>query len=311
MHYKYPAEIFNNSKKLKEFLALTEDEEELKNELERLLGLGVHSIDSVQARIINPSVDMVSLIKIAEHSPVFFDALHHEKFQSFWKEVWRIMGRKDTFHMLPQPPIQNLTLFLGYFYYQEAIHRICEKQKYTPKEMEFLKKAESYHSFHALNELNKHDLAELKTFARTQKLYPDQSLRTILNRALTAALYHGTPGYLITAETCYSIAQYHAALGHKEAITSSLILSLHYLVLAENHLKDSQASINNAYFGKGLKASNWFGLETISDIKALVIEYSGKYLTSDNIKFAEQMESPSLPINFQNSNRLTPYTHCS
>lgn len=302
MFDKYHIRLVDASLSLENFLTLSKEEEDLKVQLEHLIDTYKKSKDmAVEAlikRIANQKLKMDSLIKIAENSPSLFNLIQHENLKELWQEAWRLMGAnpisvkktdKEEFHdMLPQKKITCISLLFGYFYYQKALKiRQITGKLYTGLELEYLKKAENHNSFHGLNALNKLDLKFLKLCERNKQHCP--YVERIIQTAEIAANYHGTPGYLILAETYYSIAEYNHALNDDESVTLSLILCLQSLTSASLRMIESEAAINNAYFGQGLAASNPFKLDNIEDMKKLIITNAGTYLTQEDIQYADQV----------------------
>src|SRR5262249_38692180 len=99
---------------------------------------------------------------------------------------------------------------------------------------------------------------------------------------------HGTPNCILAATTWLCIAEYYKRIGgKKEDISDSYYIAIKYLTAAEILESYSTASIYNAYFGKGLVASNDFGFTGISEMQKKVLEFADTYIDKYSLVRAE------------------------
>ena len=125
----------------------------------------------------------------------------------------------------------------------------------------------------------------LKSFACVQRLI-NYRLSAIVNQELfdkhnamtlcqilespevqTTLHCHQAPGYLLAAVTYFSL---FACSTDKTLVNAYLLKTFEYLMRAQAIENQSQQAIHNAYFGKGMKKSNSYGIETIVGITKAV-----------------------------------------
>ncbi|KGP62731.1 hypothetical protein EP47_13660 [Legionella norrlandica] len=112
-------------------------------------------------------------------------------------------------------------------------------------------------------------------------------LGRILYNLEAFAKRHGCPGYLLLANGYIQLAIRYQLLNQEEQSAHAFQLCWKYLHLAELSENDSEESINNAYFGKGLALSNPVRLSTIAEMKSYCRKAAGELLNLDSQAHAE------------------------
>lgn len=214
--------------------------------------------DALEA--IKSQPDFKIIIELID-DPIVRQYLYHEDLREFWDKILRA---KD---LQPHPIIHSLHLCIGYYFYNKAcrISEKCEK-----KTLHFLK-AEEYGCFDAILELNDNLYDEFCDPKNTDK---NLIMKQMLARMTRLANLHATPGFIHLAKICLHIGNYWKSINNSNAASTSYAMALQHLYTAKKLLPYSEATINNAYSGQGLAASNKWGIDNIDTaIKSLVEAY--------------------------------------
>lgn len=183
-------------------------------------------------------------------------------FDTFWAErltALRLPTEPD-FRFQEQPGLKNAEFVSGYLLFLLSLK---SKSKNNGRRGKKLFKPADFLSFHSirgdlhliylgLSEARVGDLIEL--------------MQTLYNLEVFAKL-HRTPGYLLIANGYMQLAIHFKRLQLNERCAYAFERCWQYLHIAQLDEKESTASINNAYFGKGIVLATPFKLSTISEMK--------------------------------------------
>lgn len=164
------------------------------------------------------------------------------------------------FNFVIQPDLAGYNLFIGYFFYLNALRSKQQKEDFTYTAQ--LKNAMNYQSFHA-HQTVLHELFITPVLKLEDKL--ENIVKTLFSWEAFAKL-HGTPGNLLLAKGYMQLAKLSADCESDIQAKTAYFLAWRHLHLAKHYEKKSEESINNAYFGQGLGLSNPFGFKTINEM---------------------------------------------
>lgn len=210
-----------------------------------------------------------------------YNLLKSDSFQSFWAEQRGALKRPHApeFAFTAQPNIPDVDFVLGYVFYLLAVH---PKTSTASREI-YLIEAEKLNSIHAAQE-KLHTLLQSKALESEDQEDKITSIDTFLRKKTASLAKHGTPGYLLLANGYLHIVK--LTLDQKPSINieryeRACELLWKNLILAQEVEMQSTASINNAYFGEGLRLSNPMFLTSIEEIKTLA---ASRLITDSAIK---------------------------
>ncbi|CAM2818330.1 DUF5630 domain-containing protein [Legionella worsleiensis] len=212
------------------------------------------------------------------------EQLKETQYDSFWtnrRMNLRIPGYPD-FRFQAQPGISDADFVIGYLLY---LLQLKSKKTQSAEDPFFLRVTSSdYLSFHSirsclhraytsLNKATEADLNKLAEFLYNLEYF---------------AKKHQCPGYLLVAYGYMRLALKYQQLGLSDPCRAAYTLCWKFLHLAALTETQSEASINNAYFGKGIILSTPFELSSISEMKTYCAQVAGGYLSSDDCIGAEK-----------------------
>lgn len=253
--------------------------------MEETQEIGIQKYLALMNRVDN---DFAALLTLSETQQDIIDQCLDPDLEPIWEIIWAKMNAQPTFQeaqkdnslkyrpLKPQP-------FLHPFYRVAGLHYF--HRGYKPGHRELLLKAASppYQNFQALRCLAEEIVKQEKKggyhFARA------------ISHAKTAADVHHAPGYILLAETHFTIACFyneknsHISDEHfKQALLN--------LVIADELQPHCANSMHNAYYGLGPKISNGFGIETTSELrKHLLAVIEPSIQTTPIITFAKEFAS--------------------
>lgn len=203
--------------------------------------------------------DFPTLLIRSENEQDILDRCLDPDLDSIWEMIWEKMNAQPTFQDAQKNPSLKYRPLkpqdsLHPFYRVAGLHYF--HRGYKPGHRELLLKAASppYSSFHALR-----CLAEEIVKQENENGY---HFAKALSHAKTAATVHHAPGYILLAETHFTIACFYNAK-NKELSAEHFKKAYCNLVIADELQPYCANSMHNAYYGLGPKISNGFGIETI------------------------------------------------
>ena len=194
--------------------------------------------------------------------------LRHADFDEFWqkrRESLRLSA-SPSFRFQRQPSLNDADFVTGYINYLMAL-----KNKDSRQYEEYLAMAIDHGSLHAVQTV-------VHSLIMANNKHPDYAVNLSKQLLLLDkfAERFGTPGYLLLANGYLHVAI--STIGKPEAVAqnsaafSFVWKNLHLAHLAE---EDSAAAIHNAYFGKGVAASNSFKIASINKMLEHCREVAG------------------------------------
>lgn len=205
------------------------------------------------------SWSQVSLIQFLQVHPQNYELLRHEDFDGFWEK--RRTQLDSRFSFAKQKNLSDMDLVLGYLFYLMANRE--KAQGNESQYGQYLEAALACHSIHAAQSFLHKQMVEKPN----EKLRQMEKIAATLYHWKSLAAQHGTPGYLLLASGYQHLLQLSGEEKKSEFYDNAGFCLWYNLVLAELYESESEASIQNAYFGKGLILSNSFNLCTISAMK--------------------------------------------
>lgn len=224
--------------------------------------------------------DITKIIKLAEFAPRILPWCRDPEFADYWNEIWSYCGRHPTWpeaqasiftgeyrHLIPQPTLTSFDLVAGMHFFNIADQLIQNGNAPTDKNVQFyLNKALQYHCFEALILFCRY-----KQYQYEQGIIDLNQAHEAIQYTITKNIpYHGSAACLLLAaceleialiskqQTTFEQPYNHACLAY---FTNALTAVLQAQAL--DHA--STACIHNAYYGRGIAASNSDGWETYAD----------------------------------------------
>lgn len=216
-------------------------------------------------------ISKLSLAQLSSYckNPTIRTLLDLPAFVPFWQsklDAFTIKGSPE-FRFRKSENLSEQEMVLGFYNFKQAME--------TPeKKDDFLEVALLFHSFHALRQVVNQFFILIKEKQFTSAF---EGLPLLIEKAK----WHGTPGYLLIANLYLNFAIHlKSDLDRSEAAMRYVFTYLEMAALAES---DSVNAIHNAYYGKGLVASNQFKLAKIDEMKKACRDLSRK-LSEDMIR---------------------------
>ncbi len=216
--------------------------------------------------------DVLMLINLAVKDEKLALWCEHEKMKEYWNEVWRRVDRNPTLTeaqqnsaliyrgLRPQINISSFRLICGLTLFSSAEHLIDKGYaKNSQQVISFLKQASELGSYDALNALTNINIDKLH---KHELEVPEIILTPLYN----AALWHGTPVYLLCATAHYYIANYYSSLDKIDQSQQAYQNALTYLYIANYCEASSEDEIYNAYNGAGISAGNIWEIDNIEQL---------------------------------------------
>lgn len=225
--------------------------------------------------------------------------LSSEEFHDFW-EQWRLKLRLPNypdFRFMAQPGVNDADFVTGYLLYLLELKPEAGKKDEADKETGF--RSTDYLSFHLVRK-RLHSCYVSLGKAKEEDLL---KIGRILYNLEVFAKLHGCPGYLLIANGYMQLAVAYLRLQQTDACSHAFQLCWQYLHLASLSEKDSQESIHNAYFGKGLVLSNPFNLKTVLEMKHYCLKAAADLLPLESQTRAE-MDAYSMYHHVKNLREL-------
>ncbi|KTD34542.1 DUF5630 domain-containing protein [Legionella israelensis] len=229
--------------------------------------------------------------------PENYELLKHEDFDVFW--AGRRTNLDSRFSFVKQKNLSDMDVVLGYVFYLMANRAKANDDE--KQYIEYLGMALKHHSIHAAQTFL-HNLMVKKSSDKTKEM---EMMAAVLYNWKNLAARYGTPGYLLLANGYLHLLQWGSEQKKSDLYDNASFCLWQNLILAELYEAESEASLQNAYFGKGLALSNSFNLHTIQDMKEKIAplivdnttraraESKARHLfeTSDNYKVGLWLES--------------------
>lgn len=198
------------------------------------------------------------------------------------------LQRDPSFQFRDPSPQSRADFYCGYVLYLGAMK---EKGKSDEKYRNYLLTSVlKFSSFHAYKELlitttiDCKKAGELKDINMLYHYITDQS---------TKLMSFKTPGCLLIANTYFYLSTFYEHLGLDNLVDDCVRKCWTFIHLAGLFEPYSETQIHNAYFGKGLKMSNPFGLSTPYEMKRQILELFGRTLS---IPVQKKMETDAMAI---------------
>jgi hypothetical protein len=213
--------------------------------------------------------DKSKLTQFYQTYPQKYPILKHEAFNEFWAEQRAALYPKNPF--VAQKHIPDCDLVLGYVFYLLSI----KFKTSADKSQEYLQLALKYDSIHAA-QTHLHKLI----MQRCDQARKVETITETLSGWNKLAAKHGAPGFLLLANGYLQLAKTLYELNDTERYNKSCFELWKNLTLVALEEPQSEASINNAFFGQGLAFGNPLKLTTVEAIK----ESAGRIIADNTIK---------------------------
>jgi len=253
-------------------------------ELKILMRAGTESEDFLVLKLSLLKPIELALLK-ANSEPEIKSMLDNTEFTPLWVNKFNLLRihEKSDFQFRAPGYQSKANFYCGYILYLSALKQKKLGDDYT----EHLSLAISeFKSFYAYQELI------FQLFIEVRNQPNNGNLKFLLNYINTenAELQNlKTPGCLLLAFSYFQLAVLYRSLNFKVLATKCYRECWTNLHLAHLLEKDSEKEIHNAYFGKGLKASNPFELGSIADMKTSFIESAVSFLSVDDLVHYESI----------------------
>ncbi|STX28574.1 Ankyrin repeat protein [Legionella beliardensis] len=224
---------------------------------------------------------LVWLIQFNQRYPEYYDILKLTAFDTLWaeKRAELRISFNPHFTFSSQKYIPDIDFVLGYLLYLAALQ--AKKNLHDEAFNDYLTHAIHFNSFHA-RQTYLHHLIMQKTNSKSAS----ETILSILHNWEPSLAKHGTPGYLLLANNYLHLVVTRLEIKDEDESQHD---NIHFylwknLVLAELVEPLSQNAINNAYFGEGLKLSNFMQFNSLKELK----DYASKLIKDNLVK--EQAE---------------------
>lgn len=207
--------------------------------------------------------------QFVETYPQNYELIKHTDFEPFWEERRENVASQNVdsknadskFVFAKQNPLLDIDLVLGYVFYLLSIS--AKNKKDEKNYIKYLGLALKHHSIHAAQTVLNNILVDKKSSNENKA----EILAATLNNWKYFADNYGTPGYLLLAYGYFQFLQLSNDQQNSDLYEAGCFCLWQNLILAELYETLSEASIHNAYFGKGLALSNPFNIPTIQQMK--------------------------------------------
>ncbi|RUR06902.1 Dot/Icm T4SS effector metaeffector MesI [Legionella sp. km772] len=184
------------------------------------------------------------------------------------------LTRDPSFRFRDPAPQSKADFYCGYVLYLAALNvKRTDEDKYSY----YLSAALRFNSFHAFQECL-HSLVHLGQNYSTKKELNDAV--SYLSSVALQIPSKNTPSSLLLANTWFYFASFYSKLGCEGEAVECYKKCWANLHLAELTESNSEKAIHNAYFGEGIKLSNAYGLNTLTDIKERCLTVANGALTA-------------------------------
>ena len=210
--------------------------------------------------------------------------LKEPEYDRFWdsrRNSLRLPGNPD-FRFMAQPGIHDSDFVIGYLLYLLQL-----KSKGIPSAdgVSFIGvKSTDYLSLHSIRSYLHQLFINLRTATETDLI----KIAEFLYNLESFAKKHQCPGYLLMANGYMQLALCYQNLRMDEQCRAGYALCWKFLHLAALTESDSEESINNAYFGKGIVLSTPFKLASIGEMKSYCLKAADRYLSPEDRIGAEK-----------------------
>jgi hypothetical protein len=216
--------------------------------------------------------------------PQLHEPLRSPELNEFWDErrkALRLPGKVD-FRFMAQPGIKDADQVIGYLLFLLQLH--VQKAKKEESVSALGVKPTDYLSIHCIRR-HLHQI-----YLRLGKATEDDliSIAEFLYNLEAFAKLHQCPGFLLMANGYMQLALRYQQLMREEECNAAFKLCWKFLHLAELSEHDSEESINNAYFGRGLVLSTPFNLDSIHEMKSHCLKAANTCLSREETIGAEQ-----------------------
>ncbi|MCE3043380.1 DUF5630 domain-containing protein [Legionella sp. 16cNR16C] len=256
-----------------------------KKRILKQLNLPEVPVNEIISELSNCTFYELSLFYVNDRTPRA--VLDGRAFESLWQlhreklSLWDI----PEFKLQKQTDFSDRELVLGLGLYYSAVSLKAQNQEKAF--LKYLNLAMSYGSCQAFQTAVNDLEIEAHQVSRSEVQNTTVKLSEILKTWSSMLMKHRTPGLLLLANTNLFLARELKGACNSDMIIAAYQLTWQYLRMAELCEEDSQAAINNVYFGKGLALSNPFNLSDISTMKnELGVEVKA-LLTPSQVTYAE------------------------
>ncbi|KTD43657.1 DUF5630 domain-containing protein [Legionella quateirensis] len=210
--------------------------------------------------------------------------LKEPQYNQFWERRrtnLRLPGNPE-FRFMAQPGIHDSDFVMGYLLY---LLQLKSKTTQSPDGVSFIGvNATDYLSFHSIRTYLHQIFINLRNASEADLI----KIAEFLFNLESFAKKHQCPGYLLMANGYMQLALCYQNLRMEEQCRAGYILCWKFLHLASLTESDSEESINNAYFGKGIVLSTPFKLASIDEMKKYCIQAADSYLSHEDRIGAEK-----------------------
>jgi hypothetical protein len=189
-------------------------------------------------------------------------AEHYESLgmQKYWKERLEFLKFKSQ-----QPRISDYKLMCGVYLFNQANKKVDEgRARDSVEVINYLARSAQFGNFGAIRGLNILARQKLKN---NQWIEP-QSVFYILNESEKLL---GTPVYILKALTYLAYGEYYINQNKNIESNSAYQCAIQYLYAAELIEPYCKNEIHNAYYGKGIEASNPWKIKTCEELRKTVV----------------------------------------
>ncbi|HAT8180705.1 TPA: hypothetical protein JA361_14945 [Legionella pneumophila] len=225
--------------------------------------------------------------------------LDSDELKPFWVNKFnKLRLEKDHIFQFRNPNLQSRAdFYCGYVLYLAALK---EKTKENiGNYYDYLKLSfTTFNCFYAAQEILTSLIGACKNDSKRENI---DLLYNCVTSQSTEIQQHKTPGCLLLANAYFYLAGFYQRLNLKAESIECYKACWEQLHLAQLLETDSEREIHNAYFAKGLAASNAFGLSSISEIKARCLDLAAEVLRNPVRSTMEANAVKTFENRFKNS----------
>jgi len=215
---------------------------------------------------------------------------------------------KKQIVFFPQKKVSNFDLMAGFYFFCEsiALYGGADNQ-FTETVIEYLQKAEQFHSFHAMTIL----LDLLLSKVEESESIQEDVLSQFLNRINELNHYHGAAGYFESA--CLILRLMNIAEDkedNEERLRMMVIIATQYFFVSQSLIDHNKAELHNAYLTMSVKLRFDYNEKIRAQLYEKLSDYKEKYLNISDVQIIKissesQYESWLQSAKYTEKKRLT------
>ena len=241
----------------------------------------IESREDLLAEIQTNTLDKVEmLIRLSNDNKRLEEACRSHLLDEHWSTVYDGFvialtkeKQSEELYIYSHPDIPLFDLMRGiYFFYHSQ--QIRKESNDPASELSLLKHAMRFSSIQAMQRYHERLYQELVDHPGPAP----ELFREIIRNCVTMLDFYGSYAYIMLTEAYCRHALYLSQNNQVPEANAQYQAALIACDQAERYLGVSEPSIYNASFGEGLKASNTFGLETVTEIKQYLLDNKSRLL---------------------------------